>query len=96
MGLASDRAANGMEDAVHLDGQEGAALDASQRLQRGIVSHNVFQLSPGCTPADVWEIELCQLHAAISMSQFVHRDMFDWSYLMAKLRKNCEKNKAFQ
>ena len=54
-----------VEDALDFEREEGSTLDGEQRIQFGVFRHAVFQFAPGSTPADMREIELGQLHAAI-------------------------------
>ena len=54
-----------VEDALDFEREERSTLDGEQRIQLGVFRHAVFQFAPGSTPADMREIELGQLHAAI-------------------------------
>ena len=54
-----------VENALDFEREERTTLDGEQRIQLGIFRHAVLELAPGSTPADMREINLGQLHAAI-------------------------------
>ena len=57
------------EDALDLEREERTTTDGAQRIQLGIFRHAVLELAPGGTPADMREINLGQLHAAIGCNR---------------------------
>ena len=54
-----------VEDALDFEREKRTTLDGEQRIQLGVFCHAVLQFAPGSTPADMREINLGQLHAAI-------------------------------
>ena len=57
------------EDALDFERKERTTADGAQRIQLGVFRHAVLELAPGGTPADMREINLGQLHAAIGSNR---------------------------
>jgi hypothetical protein len=57
------------EDGLDFEGEERSTAEGAQWIQLRIFCHAVFELAPGSTPADVREINLGQLHAAIGSNR---------------------------
>ena len=57
------------EDALHFEWEERAAAEGAQWIQLRVFRHAVLELAPGGTPADMREINLGQLHAAIGSNR---------------------------
>ena len=57
------------EDALDFEREERSTAESAQRIQFGVFRHAVLELAPGSTPADMREINLGQLHAAIGSNR---------------------------
>ena len=58
-----------VEDALDFEREERSTAEGAQRIQLGVFRHTVLELAPGSTPADMGEINLGQLHAAIGSNR---------------------------
>ena len=57
------------EDGLDFKGEERSTAEGAQWIQLGIFRHAVLELAPGGTPADMREVNLGQLHAAIGSNR---------------------------
>ena len=57
------------EDGLDFEREERSTAEGAQWIQLGIFRHTVLELAPGGTPADMREINLGQLHAAIGSNR---------------------------
>ena len=57
------------EDALDFEREERSTAEGAQRIQLRVFRHAVLELAPGSTPANMREINLGQLHAAIGSNR---------------------------